>query len=148
MKTIIALCSMLLPQVVYAQQTPQNPNTFGRWEIETESGMKGSVVIEYGYCHYSITSSFASIQSNCDSIWYEGRNVLMIVPRNDVQNRNARAFTVPEYQPSQSQTSSAQSSYSVGESTFAFQMTKFGRSFMAGHLMGAHGHDTATLRRH
>lgn len=145
MKTIIALCAMLLPQTIQAQQTPQNPNTFGRWEIETDSGMTGSVVIELGYCHYSITSSFASIQSNCQSIWYEGRNVLMIVPRNDVQNRNARAFTVPDYQSGQAPT---QNTFSVGESTFSFQMTKFGRSFMAGHLLGSNDHDTVTLRRH
>ena len=148
MKYLAWIFAALLPSLVWAQQTPQNPNTFGRWEIETESGMRGSVVIEYGLCHYLIISSFASIQSRCQSVWYEGSNTLMIIPLAETGNRNSRAFTVPDYQPGPNNYSATQPQYSVGDSTFSFQITTFGRKWMKGHLLGSSEHDTVTLRRH
>ena len=150
MRFLYTILAILAPLITTAQQqqAPQNTNTFGRWEIETESGMSGSVVIEFGLCHYSIISSFAAIQSNCQSVWYEGTNTLIIRPLNDVQGRNARAFTVPEYQPGPNNYSATQQQFSVGESTYAFQMTTFGNGWMKGHLLGSNGHDTVTLTRH
>lgn len=150
MKYICLIIGLLLPIATMAQQqqAPQNTNTFGRWEIETESGMRGSVLIEFGLCHYSIISSFSSIQSNCQSVWYEGTNTLIIRPLNDVQGRNARSFTVPEFQPGPNNYSATQREFSVGESTFAFQLTTFGNDWMKGHLLGSNGHDTVTLTRH
>lgn len=149
MKKLLLVAAMLTTSMAQAQQvqTPQDPNTFGRWEIETESGMRGSIVIEFGICHYSVISSFSSIQSNCQSIWYEGTNTLIIRPLNDVQGRNARAFTVPDYQPG-TNNGATQQQYSVGESTFAFQLTTFGTNWMRGHLLGSSEHDTVTLSRH
>jgi hypothetical protein len=149
MKYIAWIFAALLPNLVWAQeQPPQNPNTFGRWEITTTSGMRGSVVIDGLYCHYSLVSSFASIQSRCQSAWYEGSNILMILPFVETGNRNSRAFTVPDYQPGPNNYSSTQQQYSVGDSTFSFHMTTFGRGWMKGHLLGSSEHDTVTLRRH
>lgn len=148
MKYIACLFVALFPAFVWAQQTPENPNTFGRWEIHTTSGMRGSVVIEAGFCHYSIISSFSSHQSNCQAVWYEDRNTLILIPLGSTQNRGARAFTVPEYLPGSNNYSATQQQYSVGESTFTFQMTTFGQRWMKGHLLGSSGHDTVTLRRH
>lgn len=146
MKLITALIFvLLLPSLGFAQQAaPRNSNTFGRWEFEAKNGMRGSVVIQGGFCHYTLISSFSSMQTGCGTLWSPEHNTLIIYPAVYQGGKIARSFTVPDYQASQGPAMA----YSVGDSSVSFQMTRFGRNWMSGHLLGANDHVTVTLRRH
>lgn len=148
MKIISIVLAALIPVMGQAQQVeaPQNPNTFGHWEFESESGMHGQVVLNFNFCHYTIISSFSSMQARCQAIWYEGSDKLILIPFTDAQGRPAGTFTVPDYQPAQGQGPAF--NYSVGNPTFSFEMTTFGTDWMAGHLLGPSDHDTVKFTRH
>jgi len=147
---IVLIAAILAPAMALSQQEPlpQNPNTFGNWTIETDSGMTGRLVIEGPYCHYSIVSSFAALQSPCYTIWSAESNTLIVGVRSETGSRNSRAFTVPDYQPGRSNYSSTQTLHSEGDSSYSFQITQFGRGWMKGHLLGAGAHESVTLTRH
>lgn len=147
-KILLTVVATFLATTAQTQQAPQNPNTFGRWEFNSEAGMSGTVTLENGYCHFQVISSFSSLQTRCFSIWNPETNRLSIVPWPDAQGRNQRPFTVPDYQPAQNSNVATQTLHSVGDASYAFELTTFGRKFMSGHLLGAGKHDTVTLRRH
>jgi hypothetical protein len=143
---MLVAMTLLSATSLSAQQAPppENPNTYGRWEFSTENGFRGLVILDRGFCHYQVTSSFSSTQSRCFTSWSPTTNTLIILPPYREGGFTPRAFTVPDYQPSQGANTIA----SVGDASFTFQLDKHGRNFMRGHLIGPGEHETVTLRRH
>lgn len=148
MKHFIAatLVSLSFTTPLAAQQAPEeNENVYGRWEFTAENGMHGSVVMDRGFCHYTVSSAFSFMQSNCVAAWRGDTNTLIIVP---LQGSTTKAFTVPDYQPRSGAVSATRTIAEYGEQALRFQMTRFGVRWMRGHLLGAGDHVTVTLRKH
>lgn len=136
---LLAALSTLLANAAIAQEA--NPNTYGRWDFTANNGMHGSVIIDAGFCHYTVSSAFSSAQSRCLAFWREDSNTLIIAPPANVR---AQSFSVPEYRAERGPEIVAPQ----GDMGFTFHMTRFGVKWMSGHLVGAGEHVSVRLTRH
>lgn len=138
-KLLFTALTTLLASTAIAQE--ENPNTYGRWDFTADNGMQGSVIIDAGFCHYTVSSAFSSAQSRCFAHWRPDTNTLIIAPPANVR---AQSFSVPEYRDQRGPEIVA----SQGDMGFTFHMTRFGVKWMSGHLVGAGDHVSVRLEQH